>query len=246
MKLRMCSSVESRFFKQYLHPEKPSAPTQLAHWLTRLLKRIGFTGRKETVSQSIPNNWKELSREFSEACLDYLMKNEVDIIVTADQTFLKFLLAQEELLVPSGVKRVGTNVKGPDHRKGVTLMLAAYAWRKHGGKIVTGLLPPFIVFNGMTGKTLDKKYKDWSRRPGHFGSTNFQYKHWFDGPITLRWINWLEGQFPQSEKIGLIWDACPSHKDSKVQARVRELFSSKRLFTFLIPPGLTSVLQVGV
>ena len=96
-------------------------------------------------------------------------------------------MSQENLLVPSGVKRVGTNVQSDDERKGVTLMLAAFVWKtRESPKLKAGLLPPFVVFNGKTGKTLDKRYKDWHRRQGHSGSMNFQSKHWFDGPITLR------------------------------------------------------------
>ena len=187
-----------------------------------------------------------MSKVFSESVRNLLKEQSVDIVVTADQTFIRFLLAQEELLVPSGIKRVGTNIKGNDERKGVTLMIAAYVWRnKTNGVLKAGLLPPFIVFNGKTGATLDKRYSDWSRRPGHFGSFNFQSKHWFDGVITLRWINWLVAQFAPTLRIGLVWDACPSHNDRRVKARLQELVDSQRLFTALIPGGLTSILYLG-
>ena len=173
-------------------------------------------------------------------------ENKVTVVVTADQTFVRFLLAQEKLLVPTGVKRVGSNVQKADERKGVTFMLAAYFWKAKGADTIKrGLLPPFIVFNGKSGATLDKRYKDWSRREGHSGSMNFQSKHWFDGPMTIRWINWLEGQFPQSERIGLVWDAFPAHKYSKLKVRLEELKDAGRLYTALIPGGLTSILQLG-
>ena len=80
---------------------------------------------------------------------------------------MTFLLAQEDLLVPRGIKRVGTTIETNDRRKGVTLMLTAYVSRS--GRTVTlhpGLLPPFMVFDRVTGKTLDKRYSDWSRRLG--------------------------------------------------------------------------------
>ena len=112
---------------------------------------------------------------FSETVRKRLQDHSVVILLTADQTFLKFLLAKEELLVPGGIKRVGTNVKGDDERKGVTLMIAAYIWRnKTNGVIKAGLILPFIVFNGKIGNTLNKRYQNWSQRPGHFGSINFQ------------------------------------------------------------------------
>ena len=41
------------FYNQYINPNKVNAPAQLSHWLTRLLKRIGFSSRKETVSQKV-------------------------------------------------------------------------------------------------------------------------------------------------------------------------------------------------
>ena len=135
-------------------------------------------------------------------------------------------------------------MESADKRKGITLMLSAYIIKGTGSEPVTcGLLPPFIVFNGKTNATLDKRYSDWSRRPGHSGSMNFQLKHWFDGTITLRWINWLVNEFPPTSTIGLIWDTAPSHKESRVNARLTELKDSRRLITAIIPSGLTSILQ---
>lgn len=55
MAMEFCED-KGEFWEQYLDPEKTSAQTQLSHWLTRVLKSIGFTSRKETVSQSVPDN----------------------------------------------------------------------------------------------------------------------------------------------------------------------------------------------
>ena len=177
----------SMFYKQYIDSDKADGQSQLCHWLSRLLNKIGLTGRKEIISQKIRNNWVELSKEFSKATRDSFLKAAVDVIVCADQTFVTFLLVQEDLLVPRGIKRVGTTIETNDRRKGVTLTLTALVSRS--GRTVTlhsGLLPPFMVFNRVTGKTLDKRHSDWSRRPGHSGGMNFQCKHWFDKHITLR------------------------------------------------------------
>ena len=245
-KCREWCKKDGDFFKQYVDPAKDSAKAQLCHWMSRLLHRMGFSSRKETVSQKIPDDWKEQSIAFSKETLNFFREKNVDVVVCADQTFLRFLLAKEELLVPTGTRRVGTTVTGPDERKGVTLMLSAFINKGDNGRVgKTGLLPPFFVFNGKTGKTLDKRYSDWSRRPGHFGSMNFQDRHWFDRVITLRWIYWLVVQFPQTLTIGLIWDACPSHKSQMVRVRLDELRDQHRLFTVGIPGGLTSILQVG-
>ena len=142
---------------------------------------------------------------------------------------------------------MGTTTEESDERKGVTLMLASFVSKGRGASsLSSGLLPPFYVFNGKTGATLDKRYKDWSTRPGHSGSMNFQAKHWFDATITLRWLDWLVTQFPRGLRIGLVWDQNPSHLAGKVKLRLRMLENEKRLFTAVIPGGLTSVLQLGV
>ena len=234
------------FFKQYVDPKKSSASAQLSHWVTRLLKQIGFSSRKETVSQKVPENWVELSKAFSIAMLEKFRTARVDVVLCADQTFIRYRLAKEKLLVPKGLRRVGTTTVEHDERKGVTLMLTAYVeknWRT--GDLASGVLPPFLVFNGKTGATLDNRYSDWCQRPGHSGSMNFQSKHWFDAVITLRWVNWLVDQFPRGTRLGLVWDACPSHLSQLVQARLKELEDTMRLFTVAIPGGMTSILQLG-
>ena len=149
------------FWSQYLDPNKSSASTQLSHWLTRVLKRIGFSVRKNTVSQKIPDDWQDQSRAFSKECLKFFREKDVSVIVCADQTFVNFLLAKEKLLVPEGTRRVGSAVETDDERKGVTLMLSAYIWRQPNKNTINcGVLPPFMVFNGKTGATLDKRYRD--------------------------------------------------------------------------------------
>ena len=166
------------FYKQYVDSDKADGQSQLCHWLSRLLNKIGFTGRKKTVSQKIRNNWVELGKEFSKLTRDFFLKAAVDVIVCADQTFVKFLLADEKLLVPTGIRRIGTSVQSDDKRKGITLMLSAYIDEGEASEpIKCGLLPPFMVFNGKTNATLDRRYSDWGRRPGHSGSMNFQSKH---------------------------------------------------------------------
>ena len=236
-----------KFFNQYLDPSKGGAQAQLCHWLSRVLKRMGFSSRKETVSQKVPENWLNLSKAFSESALKRFRDVSVDVVVCADQTFIKFRLADENLLVPTGLRRVGTTTVENDKRKGVSLMLCSFVSKDLGrDNFSTGILPPFLVFNGKTGATLDKRYSDWRQRPGHSGSMNFQPRHWFDKVITLRWINWLVAQFPIGLRIGLVWDACPSHNASTVANRLSELESEGRLFTAIIPGGMTSILQLGV
>ena len=80
----------------------------------------------------MPEDWYELSKAFSKSMLDYFKASRVDCVVCADQTFIKFLLAEEKLLVPEGLKRVGTTTVESDKRKGVSLMLATYVSKGKG------------------------------------------------------------------------------------------------------------------
>ena len=187
-----------------------------------------------------------MSKAFSNSTKDLFKFAGVDVVICADQTFIRFRLAKEKVLVPTGIKRVGTTTESNDERKGVTLMLSAYVEKNcRTGKLSAGVLPPFFVFNGVTGAILDKRYKDWCKRPGHSGSMNFQKKHWFDKIITLRWVNWFVNQFLKGKTLGLVWDACPAHLAGLVQARLRELQDQRRLYVADIPKGLTSILQLG-
>lgn len=107
------------------------------------------------------------------------------------------------------------------------------------------MLPPFMVFNGKTGATLDRKYADWCSRPGHFASVNFQRKHWFDAVITLRWIKWMLKQFPPHLIMGLIWDKAPGYESREVVHYLKQQQNVNRLYSSLIPGGLTSILQIA-
>ena len=198
------------------------------------------------MSQKVPENWVELSKAFSRSTKKKFKSARVNVVVCADQTFIRYRLAQEKLLVPTGLRRVGTTTEECDERKGVTLMLCTMVGKSsRSDSLTSGLFPPFIVYTGKTGATLDNRYKDWSQRPGHFGSMNFQIKHWFDKVITLRWINWLVDLLPRGARIGLVWDACPSHLSKLVQDRLQELEDQEKMWTIAIPGGMTSILQVG-
>lgn len=143
---------------------------------------------------------------------------------------------------------MGSTTELDDERIGVSLMLATYVERNvHSGRLSSGILPPFMftVFNGKTGDTLDKRFEDWSKRPRRSGSMNFQKWHWFYKVITLRWINWLIDQLPRGKRIGLVWDACPSHLAQLVQDRLAEFGHQQRFITADIPGGMTSILQLG-
>ena len=244
-KLREIVDKENAFYKQYLDPTKRSADKQLIMWVTRLLKKIGFTVRENTVSQCVPSDWHDKATEFSNETLEKFRCKNVDVLINADQTFVKFLCSKEKVIAPMGVKRVGNTVVTDDERKGITVMVTVAMEKDRQSDFIKGrMLPPFLVFEGQTGKILDKKYEDWADRPGHCASVNFQKNHWFDGPICLRYVKWLLRQFPTDLRLGLVWDLAPSHTDSTVKQYLDEQETAGRLFCAYIPAGMTSVLQV--
>ena len=90
--------------------------------------------------------------------------------------------------------------------------------------------------------TLHYRYESWKNDgEGRTATIAFQKRHWFDTDITIRWLKWLQQQFP-GKKIGLIWDHAPAHTNSIVNQFLQ--LASTWLTAVLIPGGLTSVLQV--
>ena len=104
------------------------------------------------------------------------------------------------------------------------------------------LLKPFLVMDGVTGATLDKKYATWATQAPHTCEVTFQKKHWFDKHITLRWLKWLKKQFPDGSKVLLVWDHAPAHDDKTVDAWLA--LNIDWLRVMCIPGGLTSIMQV--
>ena len=143
--LRNYGSRKSEFYTKYLDPKKQHQDQLLSTWLSRILKSIGFSVRKNTISQTVPTNWKQLSEEFAKFTFDLLTENGVKVIVNADQTFVNFRCAKEKLLVPTGSTRVGSNVELDDEKKGITCMVTVSISPKYGS-IVSQMHPPFMVF----------------------------------------------------------------------------------------------------
>ena len=74
---------------------------------------------------------------------DRYVEEDVDIVLSADETFLKFHERSGTLLVPSGSKRVGSSATYDD-KDGCTLMVTM-------DMISSQLLNPLIIFSGELG-----------------------------------------------------------------------------------------------
>jgi hypothetical protein len=129
---------------------------------------MNFSIRKNSIGQKVPKNWRKEAEENIEEIRKVLREAEVDIVVNADHTFLRFYPEQEYVLAPTGCKRVGGKRIKTDEKAGCTLMVSAELNS-------SSLLPPFVVLNGtkkVNAKELQRtnwwKYRDWNTRPGPF------------------------------------------------------------------------------
>ena len=196
----------SEFYKTHLAPGKKPA---LAGFLTRCLKRINFSARKNSISQVVPDTWRQDAEKASTLIRERL--KDCDVIVNADQTFIRMYMEEEKVLAPTSTKRVGGKVNVKDKKTGFTVMVSVVMNSNR-------VCDPVIVFTGTKMKdakrpkgTLDFKYQTWKEDGvGRTASVFFQKKHWFDVDICIRWLRWLKNQFPRC-KIGLIWDHAPAH-----------------------------------
>jgi hypothetical protein len=71
-------------------------------FLSRCLDRINFSVRKNSIGQKVPENWRELSVANAEEVRKVFKEADVEVIVNADQTFLRFYPEHEYVLAPTG------------------------------------------------------------------------------------------------------------------------------------------------
>ena len=101
--------VSGEFYENFLaHHESRK---KLANFVSRKLDYFGFCVRKSTVSQSIPNNWKDLAMKGAARVRNKFKNEDVSVVISADETFLRFHESSSQLLAPKGAKRVVTAIK---------------------------------------------------------------------------------------------------------------------------------------
>ena len=231
------------FWQSYLDPAKDSAKSGLSNWMSRVLDRMGWSMRKNSIGQTVPEDWREKA-EKNAAELCKLFKDEgCTIVLNADQTFVNFYPEEQVVAAPKGVNRVGGRVKA-DVKAGFTAMVSV-------NMATSKMDPPFVVYNGTKLKdavhpaqTLAWKYRNWRHSaPGRTGYMAFQKKHWFDGDITIEWFEWVKSLYPD-DKIGISIDMAPCQTKAEVKEYIAKERSEDRLVVGYIDGGLTSVLQV--
>ena len=80
------------------------------------LEYFNFYVRKSTVSQGIPRNWRELAIAGALCTRNRFREEDVQVVIAADETFLRFHEASSTVVAPKGAKRVGTAMKRRDVR----------------------------------------------------------------------------------------------------------------------------------
>mmetsp|Transcript_5591 Transcript_5591/g.8587 ORF Transcript_5591/g.8587 Transcript_5591/m.8587 type:complete len:82 (+) Transcript_5591:1305-1550(+) len=76
----------------------------LNKWLTRVLHGMDFTDRKTSISQKIPENWKQVALSGVERIRNLFKSHGIKRIFSADETNVKFHEITDKLLAPKGTK----------------------------------------------------------------------------------------------------------------------------------------------
>ena len=188
------------FYEKFL--SKIESADKLCNFVTRTLQYFDFCVRKSTVSQCIPRNWRELAIAGALRTRNRFRNEDVQVVIAADETFMRFHEAASTVVAPRGAKRVGTAIKS-NEKEGCTLMVSMEMTSSQ-------LLPPFVIFKGQFGKTLMKKWQHYSR-----SSVLFTSNHWMTSETNILYLQYLIGLF-KGRKIGLIYDNAPSHVSAEV------------------------------
>ena len=91
-------------------------------------------------------------------------EEEIDVVLSADETFLRFYECTKQVLAPKGVKRAG---------------VAFYVNEKNGCSVMITLdvckysIIPFIIFTGVFGSILMNEYNDMTKATVLFTDTYY-------------------------------------------------------------------------
>ena len=105
-----------------------------------MLVRAGWSVRVNSIGQTVPENWRDLSVANSQRIRKRFADENVDVACNSDQTFLRFYPDKETVIAPKGTKRIGGKIKS-DAKAGFTSMVTV--------NLGTSCMdPPFVVYNG--------------------------------------------------------------------------------------------------
>jgi hypothetical protein len=76
-------------------------------FVSRAIQKIGFTDRKNTISQKIPGNWKDLTIIAAARTRATFSHEKVEVVLADDETFIRFNESGDRTVAPIGSTRVG-------------------------------------------------------------------------------------------------------------------------------------------
>ena len=79
------SNVECRFTNNVLRAD--TYPNSLHVYIHIILIKLNFSARKCSISQKIPQDWKSLAIKGAKRIRDRFVEEDVDIVLSADETF---------------------------------------------------------------------------------------------------------------------------------------------------------------
>jgi len=209
---------------------------KLSVFLHRAIQKIGYSVRKSTVSQKIPDDWRRLSELGSKRIRKAFSEANVDVVLAADETFIRFHETRGFVIGPKGEKRIGTAAQ-IDDKAGCTVLPTM-------DMTTSRLLAPMVIFTGVFGATLMKKWQSYSD-----SLVMFTKNHWMTAETFILYVGWLMDHF-KGKRIGLIIDYAPSHCNAEMDKWIEKLneehaVSGTKIFIEWIDKGLTSVYQPG-
>ena len=154
-----------------------------------------------------PPNWKQLSIDSACRVCKLFKEEDVDLVLSANDTFFCFHECTKKVLTPIGVKRV-------------RVALSVHA--KNGWNVMITLdmlaniaLSPFIKLTGIFGTLLIEEYKDMTKAIVLFTDT-----HWMTSATNILYFKYLSN-FYWGKKVGLVYDKAPSHCSKAVNDYVK-------------------------
>jgi hypothetical protein len=121
-------------------------------FIHRVLKRNKFSIRKNSISQSVPVDWRMKAETNAARIRELFRAEEVDVVVNADETFVLFHMQDHRMIVPTGVKRVGTAAQVDNDKVGATVLIAC----EYNTSMIR---PPMIIFTGVYGAKLMQQWQ---------------------------------------------------------------------------------------
>ncbi len=198
--------------------------------MRRFLGRIAFSVQKESISLSIPDDWFQVAvADSARICAAF---KDVDVVIAMDETFIKYTLmpecvaplldqnhtsirfhmADDSFIVPTGTKRVGTINNADDKKKGVTLVAACEM-------TLSRMVMPFIIDSAVFGGTLMAAGERYELCKVIFNET-----HWMTQRVFVMFMAWIQVLY-KGQRIGTV-RSCPAHLSNYTSEPYRIWMSS--------------------